>query len=679
MTLENQAGVSKKRLGTILLRRSRLCGAGLCALALLVVALAVTDRLFPPCLTRATQAAILVYDRNGALLDGHTSRDGFWRIPAHAAEVDPLYLSTLFRVEDHRFYAHPGIDFLALGRAFLQILVRHHIVSGGSTLAMQTARLLTPHRHTMMGKIQDLARALQLEWHYGRAGVLDLYLTLAPEGRNIEGIRAASLLYFGHEPSRLTAQEAAFLVALPRRPAALRPDKHLQTLILAAQSILRSTTPPPSTEMMWVAPAFSHIQHHAPELTTYLAKRHSGGIVQTTIDSRLQQSVWHITQARQAPLRGTFAALVVNREQEIVAWVGGAEHTCPGCAINMVTTSRSPGSTLKPFIYGMAFEAGWLTPQTRIDDRRMAVGGYAPFDFGHAFTGETTVAEALQLSLNVPAVQALQKVGPRRFVERLTANGVALHLPYGEVQPGLAIALGGGNITLADLTRLYTGFTHSGMISELVVSHPAPSTAPTRLLTSRASSAVRDILRGTAPPQGLTAWHTLGFKTGTSYGNRDAWAFATLPQGWTIGVWAGRPDGTAVPGMTGRDNAGPVLADIASLLMPATAASPSSPQQKPTAPALSPALIKATRPKAPQIIFPKDHSEIESRGPDGSMLPVGLEASGRCLPFQWFVNGAPLPVAPGAEPVWYPSSPGFAHLTVADSCGKHADVSIRVR
>ncbi|GAN61677.1 penicillin-binding protein 1C [Acetobacter cibinongensis] len=645
----------------------------------LVVALAITDRLFPPRLTRAAQASLLVYGRDGALLDGHTSADGFWRVPTHASDVDPLYLSTLFRVEDHRFYAHPGIDLLALGRAFLQILVRHRIVSGGSTLAMQTARLLTPHRHTLVGKIQDLARALQLEWRYGRAGVLDLYLTLAPEGRNIEGIRAASLLYFSHEPSHLSAQEAAFLVALPRRPAALRPDKHPHALIQAAQSIVRSATPPFSTEMIWVAPVFSHIQHNAPELTEYLATRHSQGVVHTTIDTRLQHSVWRITQTRPAPLRGTFAALIVNRDQEIVAWVGGAEHTCPGCAINMVTTSRSPGSTLKPFIYGMAFEAGWLTPQTRIDDRRMALGGYAPFDFGHAFTGETTVAEALQLSLNVPAVQALQKIGPRRFVERLAANGVTLHLPHGGTQPGLAVALGGGNITLADLTRLYTAFTHSGMMSDLVVTHPFPSTAPTRLLTSRASSAVRDILRGTAPPQGLTTWHSLGFKTGTSYGNRDAWAFATLPQGWTVGVWAGRPDGTAVPGMTGRDTAGPVLADIASLLMPATAGSPSATQQTAIAPSLSPALIKATRPKAPQIIFPKNHSEIESRGPDGTMLPVGLEASGRCLPFQWFVNGAPLPVAPGTEPVWYPSSPGFAHLTVVDSCGKHADVSIRVR
>ena len=199
------------------------------------------DRLLPPDLSRLHASALILNDRTGARLDGRTSVDGMWRLPLAAPQVDPVYLQMLLRTEDRRFYWHPGVDPLSMARAFAQLVMRGHIVSGGSTLAMQASRLLSPHRHSLRGKLLDMARAVQLEWRYGRRGVLDIYLTLTPEGGNIEGVRAGSLLYFGHEPDHLAPQEAALLVAIPRHPATLRPGRH-NALALAC---LLYTSPSP--------------------------------------------------------------------------------------------------------------------------------------------------------------------------------------------------------------------------------------------------------------------------------------------------------------------------------------------------------------------------------------------------------------------------------------------------
>jgi penicillin-binding protein 1C len=389
-----------------------------------------------------------------------------------------------------------------------------------------------------------------------------------------------------------------------------------------------------------------------------------------------------------APLRGTFAALIVDHERQIVAWVGGGEHKAPGNAIDAVLAPRSPGSTLKPFVYGMAFENGWMTPHTHVRDNRLAIGGYAPKDFDHTFRGETTVSEALQLSLNVPAIQALERVGPSRFMDRLSACGVRLRLPENpdgtQSAPSLAIVLGGAGISLHDLTMLYAALDHNGHVAplrreptDLKSAAPAPETI---LLSSRANADIRTILRGTAPPAGIASWEGVAFKTGTSYGNRDGWAMASTPQA-TVGVWAGRPDGTASPGLTGRDTAGPVLAALLSLLSspPHTSASSASAQLHRAVAVLSPALRSLQQRQAPQIIFPRNHSEIESSSSEGTMLPVGLEGSGGHPPYHWYINGILLDVPPGAQPSWTPDAPGFAHITLADAQNAHATIDIRIR
>lgn len=668
------------------LRLVKSCAVGLLLTSLSAAGLLVADHFNPPDLHRARQSAFLVEARDQTLLDGHTSRDGFWRLPVESRDVDPAYITLLMTTEDRRFEDHPGVDPQALARAIWQLALRGHIISGGSTLAMQTSRLLTPHRHTWGGKLHDILRALQLEWRFGRQGVLNLYLTLAPEGANIEGIRAASLLYFGHEPRHLTAAEAAFLVALPRRPAALRPDRHPEALLAAAQRTVQRASIAP-LPVAWPTPDTRGVPHEAPELAGHFLSAGRTGVIVTTLDARLQRSVRQILASHTPPLRGTFAALIVDHERRVVAWVGGAEHQAPGNAIDAVLARRSPGSTLKPFVYGMAFEKGWMTPHTRVRDSRLAIGGYAPRDFDHTFRGETTVSEALQLSLNVPAIQALERVGPARFINRLAANGVPLQLPENpdgtHSAPSLAIVLGGAGLSLYDLTKLYTALDHDGHVAPLVrelTDLKAGTLAPeTVLLSSRANADIRTILRATAPPAGVASWNQVAFKTGTSYGNRDGWAMASTPQA-TLGVWAGRPDGTASPGLTGRETAGPVLADLISLLSPPQISAPAASVQAHRAVSvLSPALRTLQHGQAPQIIFPRDHSEIESRSTDGTMLPVGLEGSGGHPPYHWYINGIPLDVPPDAQPAWTPDAPGFAHITLTDAQNAHATVDIRIR
>ncbi|WP_156478975.1 penicillin-binding protein 1C [Acetobacter senegalensis] len=658
-------------------------GGAICLglLGVTAAGLFVLDRFNPPDLHRAQQMSLFLEASDHTLLDAHTSSDGMWRLPITSSDVDPTYLALLMATEDRRFDDHPGVDPQALLRAVWQLARRRHIVSGGSTLAMQTARLLTPHRHTWTGKLRDMFRALQLEWRFGRGGVLDLYLMLAPEGGHIEGIRAASLLYFGHEPKQLSPTEAAILVTLPRRPVAFWPNRHPEALMAAARRTLQraSVTPLP---MAWPTPDTHGAPHDAPELIGHFLGAGRGGVVITTLDARLQRNVRQVLANRPAPLRGTFAALVADHERRILAWVGGAEHPAPGDAIDAVLTPRSPGSTLKPFVYGMAFEKGWMTPRTRVRDSHLSIGGYAPLDFDRAFRGETTVSEALQLSLNVPAIQALEKVGPTQFMERLSANGVHLHLPKNregaQTTPSLAIVLGGVGISLRDLTMLYAALDHGGRIAPLRVE--ADRITPEKaLLSPRAAADIRAILRGTAPPEGVTNWGNVAFKTGTSYGYRDGWAMASSPQA-TIGVWAGRPDGTASPGLTGRDTAGPVLAEVLSLLTPAQKhEEPAQVEPHRALATLSPALRALPHRQAPQIIFPRNRSEIESRSANGSMLPVGLEGSGGHPPYRWYVNGIPLNVSPGAQPAWTPDGPGFAHITLADAENAHAAIDIRVR
>jgi len=639
---------------------------GLSVLALAFITI-LADHLFPPNLSRLQNLSLAVEAADGTTISVLISPDGDYRLPASPAEVDPKFLRLLITTEDKRFYEHPGIDPLAMARAVQQLITHGHVVSGGSTLTMQVARLLTPHPHNMAGKLQDMARALQLEAHFSKSQILAMYLTLAPYGGNIEGIRAASLIYFQKDPGHLTTAEAALLVALPRSPERLRPDRHPEAALAATRRVLFLAQLSPNFPATDLPPL---ARHKRPQSAPHLAERLHGmgdsGIVQTTLDAELQTETAALA-ARELSFLGpnaNIAALIVNnRTRNILAYLGGADFSAASGMVDMVRATRSPGSTLKPFIYAMALDDGLITPSTLIEDAPIDIAGYAPQDFDKSFRGLVTATEALRQSYNLPAVQLLRAIGPARFAATLRAAGAPLRLPAGA--PSLPIALGGAGISLQNLAMLYTALADGGRAATLRFL-PSPPSLAIPIMTPTAAAQIGAILRGTTPPDGFDAENRpIAYKTGTSYGFRDAWAAGFSPD-YTIVVWTGRTDGTPTPGAYGRLSAAPLLFKLFALLPPDISAPPPTPPEN--APALqifnkAPAFIQ----KPPQITFPPNGAILQVTDGDGTRIPISLEAEGGAPPYRWVINGDALPPAPiGISMSWLPPGPGFAHIAVID-------------
>ncbi|HEX3883831.1 MAG TPA: penicillin-binding protein 1C [Stellaceae bacterium] len=671
-----------------------------------LVFLAATYLALPlPNLDRGHLVSTLVLARDGSILRGFLSADGKWRLPVSPGEVDPLYLRMLVAAEDKRFGLHPGVDPVAAVRAVGQLVRRGHIVSGASTLPMQAVRLLERRPRTLPAKLTEMGEALALERGVGRDGVLGVYLTLAPFGGNLEGVRAASLAYFGKEPAHLTASEAALLVALPRSPERLRPDRHSEAARAARDAVLARMARQGIISAQILAEAESEavpamrlaMPFHAVHLARELANATLAPNIATTIDPALQRQVEAMLKREIGGLdpRASYAAIVVdNRSRDIIAYVGNAEFgsTERRGTIDMARSIRSPGSALKPFIYAMAFDRLIVHPETLVEDRPREFGGYAPGDFDGRFLGTVSAREALQYSLNVPAVAVLDRLGAGKFVSGLAAVGVRLRLPGAAEEPGLAVALGGVGITLSDLATLYTALSHDGKVAPLRTRPDASRETETTLFGPVASWYVTDILRHAPPPPGMLPDETkasrkLAYKTGTSYGYRDAWAVG-YDGAVTIAVWAGRPDGTPMPGRSGRVTAAPIVFKIADLLGPAPADAGPGPappgallvgrrdlpprlRHLDPGPAERGPLANADGPK---ILYPPDGSTVAWQGGD---LP--LEARGGTGPLRWLVDGRPLPPAPARHsPTWQPDSMGFARLTVIDSTGKSARATVRL-
>jgi penicillin-binding protein 1C len=662
-------------------RRLRLLLGGFAALIALTAAL---DALFPPDLTRYRAASTEIRARDGTLLRAFTTRDGTWRLRTDAGAVDPRYLGLLLAAEDRRFRAHPGIDPGALVRAAIQFARNGRIVSGGSTITMQVARLLEPHPRSLPGKLRDIVRAAQLERRYSKDDILGVYLTLAPFGGNLEGVRAASLAYFGQEPARLTDAEAALLVALPQSPTRRRPDRHPQAATAARDRLLirLAASGAISAERAREAAEFpvASTRHPFPfdasQFAAGLAGRAAPGArIVSTIDAGLERDAAGIVSRETAGLDDKVGAAVVvveNRTRAIRAIVSGRSRA--GAFLDLTLTSRSPGSALKPFVYGMAFDGLMLHPETLIDDRPLDIAGYEPQNFDREWHGPVTARQALQQSLNVPAIRVMEQVGPERLVARLRQAGATLRIKGG--RPGLAVALGGVGIDLRDLTMLYADLAAGGAAAPLAV-EDGP-TAPTRpFLGEAASWYLRDILEQTPPPDGvvspyLTTGRAIAFKTGTSYGFRDAWALG-FSAAYTVGVWVGRIEGSPRPGAFGRNTAAPLLFALFGAL-PTEEANPRPRPPDAIAAAgnsgLPPALRRLSEGGGarPHLAYPPAASTIDLlRDADGDPQPVTLRAQGGKQPLRWIIDGAPVPSDGGPVLDWRPDGPGFVHVTIIDS------------
>ncbi len=640
-----------------------------------------------------------VVDREGRLLRPYAIPDGRWRLPATAENVDPRYLDLLFAYEDKRFRLHPGVDPLALARAALQLGTTGHVVSGGSTLTMQVARLLEPRQERSIGaKLRQMLRAVQLEFALSKDEILALYLSLAPYGGNLEGVRAASLSYFGKEPRRLTLGEAALLVALPQSPEMRRPDRSVEiaraardrvldrvalTGSLPAEDILRAkleVVPGARKAMPMLAP-------HAADAAVAAAPDEL--LHRLTIDAPLQKNLEELARERARALGPEISVAIVAVDHatgEVLARVASADYFDARRAgqVDMTQALRSPGSTLKPFIYGLAFEDGFIHPETLIDDKPIRYGSYAPENFDLTFQGTVTVRRALQLSLNVPAIAVLEKVGANRLSARLSQAGATLVLPKGEV-PGLAMGLGGVGVTLSDLTMLYSALARGGDALPLMERASNTEAAPRRLIDPAAAWYIGNVLIGAPPPENAPHGR-IAFKTGTSYGYRDAWAVG-FDGRMTIGVWTGRPDGAPVPGLIGRAAAAPILFDAFARTGKAASPLPSAPKGAllaatgklpPPLQRFRPGGLMGEGAEPPRIMFPPDGARIElaSSAPD----PVALKISGGVQPLTVLVNGVPVSANANKRTMFFqPEGPGFVRLTVMDARGAADSVLVRLQ
>ncbi|TCH99039.1 penicillin-binding protein 1C [Roseococcus sp. SYP-B2431] len=612
------------------------------------------DCAFPPPMARFENLAREVAARDGRTLSVLPAAGGVWRLRTRLEDVPPHLLAMLIAAEDRRFRLHPGVDPLALARAAAQWIRAGRVVSGGSTLSMQAARLLEPRPRNLRSKAIEIARALQLEWRHGKRGVLEIWLTLAPQGGNLEGLRAGALAWFGRPPSALDAAESALLVALARRPEALRPDRHPEAARLARDAVLHARAPDVASRAeIALAGEVPPRRRSLPRLAPHLARQLREG--PTTIDLELQRAVE--TVAREAlqrlPERVSLAIMVSDlRSRETRVLVGGDwMNPARAGALDLSRAIRSPGSTLKPLIYALAFENGTVTPDTVLADLPRRFGDYAPENFDRAFQGRLRIADALRQSLNQPAVALLNELGPLRLAGAMKAAGVLPRLPPG-TEPSLPLALGGVGVTLREMVGLYAMLGDGGRAAGAGASVVEPRAA------ALASSLLVQPFPG-GGPAGI-AW-----KTGTSWGGRDAWSFG-MDRRHVVGVWIGRPDGTPMPGATGARLALPLLAQVFERL-PA-APRPAAPQR-----ALGVAAAAPTT-DALRLLFPPPRAVLPEAG------RVVLRAAGGQRPLTFLVDGAPLPADPARrETAWVPPGPGFYRITVLDAEGAAAGTELRVR
>ena len=555
---------------------------GLLGSVVLLVALVwLADRLWPLPLPKDDLARVVLAE-DGTPLWRFADANGVWRYPVQTSEVSPYYLDALLTYEDRWFYQHPGVNPLALGRAAWQNLSGGRVLSGGSTLSMQVARLLDPHPRTLLGKLRQLWRTAQLEWHLSKEQILNLYLNRAPFGGTLQGVAAASWAYLGKSPQHLTHAEAALLAVLPQAPSRLRPDRHPARAQVARDKVLRrlgefavwpqSAVDEALEEPLLLAPRLE--PSLAPLLARRLNRPHSPPLIRTTLDANLQRRLEDLLLGWRARLpEHTSAAILVVEAQSMAvrAYLGSVDinDTRRFGHVDMISALRSPGSTLKPFLYGMAMDAGLIHSESLLQDVPRRYGDYRPGNFSMGFSGPVPASSALSTSLNLPAVQLLEAYGPKRFAAEMRIGGMPLALPP-LAEPNLSLILGGAGSRLEDLVSGYSAFARGGKSAPIRL-QPDDELRERPLLSPGSAWIVRRILSGQARPDRdpraeLVQRPLLAWKTGTSYGFRDAWAIGVGPR-YLIGIWIGRPDGTPVPGQFGLASAAPLMLQVHDVLI----------------------------------------------------------------------------------------------------------------
>lgn len=531
--------------------------------------------LFP--LPDKVEYSTVITDNKGQVINAFLTRDEKWRMRTELDEISPLLRKTIIAKEDKYFYSHIGVNPVALTRALFKNLSRGKTTSGASTITMQVARALEHRKRTLGSKLIEMFRAFQLEWKYEKDEILQLYLNLVPYGSNIEGVKSASQLYFKKNPDHLSLAEITALSIIPNRPSSLVIGRNNELILAERNRWLRKFARDKVFTAKEIEDALSEpltatrseVPHYIPHLA-YKLKRMGGGFIETNIDLNTQlkteKLVEDYTRAqRLRNIRNAAVIIIDNKTNRVISYIGSSNFrdTTDGGQVNGAAAVRQPGSTLKPLLYGLCFDEGFMTPKTVLTDVAVNYEGYAPENYDDKFNGFVSVEYALEHSLNIPAVKSLRQLGKERLIEKLVA------CRFRQVQKdrgklGLSMILGGCGTTLEELTGLFSVFAHNGNYYAPSYIQSDSSQMAVSILSQEANYMVNEILSKVNRPDFPLNWGAtermpkIAWKTGTSYGRRDAWSIG-YNKNFTVGVWVGNFSGVGTPELSGAEIATPLL------------------------------------------------------------------------------------------------------------------------
>lgn len=524
----------------------------------------------------------LIEASDGTVLHSFLTNDDKWRMYTTLNEITPTLQQAFIQKEDRWFYWHPGVNPISIFRAFFKNTIKQKRTSGASTITMQVARMLEPKERTITSKLIEIIRALQLEWNFSKKEILQLYLNLVPYGGNIEGVKSASYLYFGKSPEQLSLAEVTTLTIIPNRPNSLQLGKNNEYIQSQRDKLLRAfqrknSFPKESIEDALAEPLNAYRRPPpklAPHFCIRLKKKFPAqSIIKTNLNYSIQLDVEEIVSTYSNTLQfrdihNAAVFIIDNRTHEVIAYVGSPDfnNSSTQGQVDGVKAVRSPGSTLKPLIYGIAFDKGIYTPRSVVNDVPIDFDGYTPENYDENFHGKIALSDALAQSLNIPAVKLLQEIKLKSLTDALEILNFK-QIEKDKNKLGLSTALGGCGVTLEELVNLYSVFANQGKYVPPNYLKTDKKKSPIEILSPQANYMVAQILtqlRRTDLPNGgenVMNFPKIAWKTGTSYGRRDAWSIGFNNQ-YTVGVWAGNFTGKGVPELSGADVATPLLLQI---------------------------------------------------------------------------------------------------------------------
>jgi penicillin-binding protein 1C len=547
----------------------------------LLLILILLDIMYP--LDTDIEYSTVITSNDSTLFHAFLTSDDKWRMYTELHEITPQLKKAIIFKEDKYFRYHFGINPVSVARALVYNILKGKRTSGASTITMQVARLLVPKKRTYWNKFKEMLKAIQLEWHLSKDEILQLYLNLVPYGSNIEGVKSASIIYFGKAPNHLSIAEITALSIIPNRPVSLKPvdnkdyiiqernkwlKRYLKSGLFKKESINDALEEPLETYRREVPKISPHIAYRLK--SEYPCKK----IIRTNIDLEMQMKLQKIVSNYSRSIyfqniKNATALVIENSSQRVLSYIGSADYynNEDGGQVDGIKAVRSPGSTLKPLLYGLAFDMGFITPKFVISDVPVSFGGYEPENYDGKFYGNVTAEYALYNSLNVPAVKILDKIGTTLFFDKLAAAGFK-QIEKDRNDLGLSSILGGCGTTLEDLTGLFCAFANRGIYKKPVyLNEEGINNTGNRILSESSSYMITEILTKLSRPDLPVEWQNtshmpkIAWKTGTSYGRRDAWSIGYNKK-YTIGVWVGNFSGEGVPELNGADKAAPLLFKI---------------------------------------------------------------------------------------------------------------------